>query len=124
MIRLKRVLLLGSLVAFSSALPFPGISRPENQAVLDQASGIINTVAQKALPAVVSITTIKEMTAEEQAGSLPMEPFGLFGQPPAADNAPKRAVSVGSGVVIDRNEGLILTNNHVIEGAERITITF
>src|SRR4051812_15741179 len=97
--RLTRAFLLGSFLLFSSALPFQGLTKNDHQAVLDQAAGIIHTVAQKALPAVVSITTIREMTPEEeQAGALPpsMNPFNLFGGPSeGAGTAPKRAVSVG-----------------------------
>ncbi|HUP58180.1 MAG TPA: trypsin-like peptidase domain-containing protein, partial [Bdellovibrionota bacterium] len=124
MARTTRFLLLGSFVVFSAALPFQGGPPVERQAVLDQAAGIINTVAQKALPAVVSITTIKKMSQEEAEGFPPgLSPFNMFGGPPDADAPPKRGVSVGSGVVID-NEGLVLTNHHVIENAERVTITF
>ena len=31
--------------------------------------------------------------------------------------------SLGSGVIVDAREGLVLTNNHVIEGADDIRVT-
>ena len=38
-------------------------------------------------------------------------------------NAPSPQKGVGTGVVLD-NDGHILTNNHVVSGAQRITVTF
>ncbi|MBG6155695.1 serine protease Do [Labrenzia sp. EL_159] len=40
------------------------------------------------------------------------------------DQAPRRVQSLGSGFVIDGKEGIIITNNHVIEGADEITANF
>ena len=48
------------------------------------------------------------------------------GQPPipgAPQQKPPRAISLGTGFIIDAS-GLILTNNHVIAGADEIKITF
>lgn len=47
-------------------------------------------------------------------------PFGDSGDPAAAD---PRMMGIGSGILI-RKDGLVLTNNHVIEHAERVTVTF
>ena len=54
------------------------------------------------LPAVVSITT-REI--EQNEGGEPVTSCGL-----------------GSGIIVDRR-GYILTNSHVVEGAEEITVT-
>jgi serine protease DegQ len=41
-----------------------------------------------------------------------------------ADGAKKREIrSTGSGVIFDANQGLIITNNHVIDHADEITVT-
>lgn len=49
-------------------------------------------------------------------------PFGGFpGGPP--DAGPRRGAGLGSGVVIDRN-GYILTNNHVVDKADRVQVKF
>ncbi|MEO0730330.1 MAG: Do family serine endopeptidase, partial [Pseudomonadota bacterium] len=39
-------------------------------------------------------------------------------------NSRRKVSSLGSGFVIDGKEGLIVTNNHVIDGADEITIIF
>ena len=41
----------------------------------------------------------------------------------STDNTPRRVQSLGSGFVIDPS-GIIVTNNHVIEGADEITANF
>ena len=38
------------------------------------------------------------------------------------EDRPRRATSLGSGFIIDKS-GLVVTNNHVIEGADKITVT-
>lgn len=40
------------------------------------------------------------------------------------DQQPRRVQSLGSGFVIDGKEGIIITNNHVIEGADEVTANF
>ncbi|NVK35728.1 MAG: DegQ family serine endoprotease [Rhodobacteraceae bacterium] len=40
------------------------------------------------------------------------------------DDRPRKVQSLGSGFVIDGVEGIIITNNHVIEGADEITANF
>lgn len=85
-----------------------------------------NEIAQKALPAVVSISVIRTPTLAEQlpigpfGGAIPFGPFG--GQGPGEMMPEDRSVGLGSGVIV-RPDGHILTNHHVIENAERITVT-
>jgi len=78
----------------------------------------------KVTPAVVTIRT--ERKASPQLTQLPDGfPFGeLFGQrqPRNGRNMPAPMQrGLGSGVIVTR-DGYILTNNHVIEGAERIQV--
>ena len=42
----------------------------------------------------------------------------------AAAGSDRKVSSLGSGFVIDAKEGLIVTNNHVIEGADEIIANF
>jgi putative serine protease PepD len=69
------------------------------------ASDAVVAVAQSASPAVVTITT-------ESAGD--PQSFGPGSFP---------STGIGSGFIFDSN-GLILTNHHVIEGGQTLTVTF
>ena len=75
--------------------------------------------AKKAMPAVVNIYTSKEM---RQRGALADDPLLRRYFPEFAERLPRqRATSLGSGVIVSP-EGYVLTNNHVIEGADDIQL--
>jgi len=71
-------------------------------------------------PAVVSIHS---KTVVRVRNPLAEDPFfrQFFGLP----NTPQERIrqSLGSGVIVDAKQGLVLTNNHVIEGADDIQVT-
>ena len=71
------------------------------------------------MPAVVSITVLSRAPAEDNP--LYRDPFyrRYFGNQPPAE---RRALSAGSGVIIDATRGLVLTNNHVARNADRIEV--
>ena len=74
--------------------------------------------AKKAMPAVVNIYTSKEM----RRGPLADDPLMRRYFPELADRLPRqRATSLGSGVIVSP-EGYVLTNNHLIEGADDIQL--
>jgi serine protease DegQ len=75
--------------------------------------------AKKAMPAVVNIYTSKEM---RQRGTLADDPLLRRYFPDLAEKLPRqRATSLGSGVIVSP-EGYVLTNNHVIDGADDIQL--
>jgi serine protease Do len=91
-------------------------STPNSREVLDRASITFKEISKKATPAVVSISSVKPaLEAEAGAGGGPGHPFGM-GDPDAP------SVGIGSGIII-RADGTILTNNHVVENAERVTVS-
>jgi serine protease Do len=84
-------------------------------------------LARELKPAVVNISTSK--TVKSQRPGLPFKGpgseyfddfFNRFFQ--GRPDAPRHATSLGSGFIID-HEGHILTNAHVVEGADEITVT-
>ncbi|MGB3810550.1 MAG: DegQ family serine endoprotease [Parvibaculum sp.] len=106
----------------------PAFARPLPASLAD--------LAQRLSPAVVNISTSQTLPAgAEPDAALPDEnapdengapddgqtsPFGAPDQPEAPG---EKVQSLGSGFVIDAG-GIIVTNNHVIEGADKIDVTF
>jgi len=86
-------------------------------------------VAKKVQPAVVNITTEKTITikpwerfGEDFFKGSPFEEFFRgFGPREKGREYRHKQRSGGSGVVVDK-EGYILTNNHVIEGADKVKV--
>ncbi len=75
--------------------------------------------AKKAMPSVVNILTSKEM---RQRNPLADDPLLRRFFPELGEHLPRqKATSLGSGVIVS-TEGYVLTNNHVVEGAEEIQI--
>ncbi len=74
--------------------------------------------AKRAMPSVVNIYTSKEV---RQRNPLLDDPVLRRFFPGLSDSEPRRATSLGSGVIVS-SEGYVLTNNHVIEGADEIQL--
>ncbi|HKW80978.1 MAG TPA: trypsin-like peptidase domain-containing protein [Casimicrobiaceae bacterium] len=74
--------------------------------------------AKKAMPSVVNVYTSKEIHHRQL---LPDDPILRRFFPGLDDNEPRRATSLGSGVIVSR-EGYVLTNNHVVEEADDIEL--
>jgi serine protease Do/serine protease DegQ len=76
---------------------------------------------EQSMPAVVNIST--SMNVQIQQNPLMNDPvFRRFFNVP---NQPQQQQknSLGSGVIIDKDQGYVLTNNHVIDKADKITVT-
>ena len=85
-------------------------------------------VARLQTPGVVNVNTTKK-AARQQRGQNPFgDMFGgddfmerFFGGPQGGQDSPSQR-SLGSGFVVDK-DGYILTNRHVVEGADKIQVT-
>jgi serine protease Do len=95
----------------------------------------IAPLAEKLIDAVVNISTTQTVKGAEGV-PLPRVPkgspfeeffddfFTKRGGQGGRGGADRKVSSLGSGFVIDAKEGLIVTNNHVIEGADEIIANF
>jgi serine protease Do len=104
---------------------------PSTSELLTKSAHAFNELAKKATPAVVSITTVKLLSPEAamaEAGfgegpspfENPLDPHG--NSPKGIEKGDQHVVGLGSGIVI-RPDGMILTNSHVVDHAERIEVT-
>ena len=80
---------------------------------------------EKALPGVVNISTRGRVKVRNPLLESPFynDPFfrRFFGQPDIPQY--RETQSLGSGVIVDAEKGYIITNTHVVAGADSITVT-
>lgn len=77
---------------------------------------------EKVLPAVVSVH-VEGTATDDQTQDLPEPLKRFFGQQGQGDDAqPQPFEGLGSGVIIDAQKGYVLTNNHVVNGADKISV--
>ena len=88
---------------------------------LKQFSDQFADIAEKANPAVVTILTEKKIEINQSNRSTPQEDLFrfYFNQPRQREY---KSSALGSGVIIDAKNGYIITNNHVVEDVDEITV--
>lgn len=114
-----------SAVSFAAAQPQSYANGPAS--VADLAEGLLG--------AVVNISTSQIVKGSEGPGAVPMpqlpegSPFqdffnDFFKDKGGNKGGSQKVQSLGSGFVIDANEGIVVTNNHVIADADDIEVNF
>ncbi|EKF43358.1 serine protease [Nitratireductor indicus C115] len=104
------------------------------QRAMAEGPASVADLAERLAGAVVNISTSRS-AGNTGSGKVPMPklPEGsplqeffddFFQEQPDQDHEPQQAQSLGSGFVIDAKEGIVVTNNHVISGADEIVVNF
>ncbi|MCO6512040.1 MAG: DegQ family serine endoprotease [Aridibacter famidurans] len=95
-----------------------GVESPVVPVVVDGVRTSYADVVAKTTPAVVQITAINRGGTGDQTSGIPFDDL-IPQDVPRAEQRPSRGF--GSGVLV-KDDGTILTNHHVIDGADRITV--
>jgi Do/DeqQ family serine protease len=108
----------GIALGASSARTAPTVLPPADERGLPSLAPVL----EKVQPAVVSISVRGRVA---QQNPLLNDPFfrRFFGVPDEQDPQQREFQSAGSGVVVDAAGGLIVTNHHVVDSADEITVT-
>ncbi len=118
MMRRSYVSIFASILFFFLLKPLPSFAFQDFQ--VSESHGFVANVASKVSPSVVRIDMEREIQTDEFESDL-LDPLlrDLLGD---IGTLPKRERGQGSGVIID-SSGLVLTNAHVVERVDRVTIT-
>ena len=105
------------LIVFSIIISFGFAQR----SIVQQFSETFANVAEKVNPAVVTISTDKIIKVDPFQNQYPFNRF--FGWDRDQDQDREfRTKALGSGVIIDARKGYIVTNNHVVDDMDKITV--
>lgn len=121
--------MIGGLVVSSNLnLSETGVAASSSQSTgtLNQLNADFIRISQQVTPAVVSIAMNKTIKHNPQNGGDAEDFFNRFFENPQGGGMPEqdqRQQGLGSGVIVDAEKGLILTNNHVVAEADEIKVT-
>ncbi|WP_414830897.1 DegQ family serine endoprotease [Alteromonas sp. H39] len=101
---------LGMSVTASAALPFFSDKKDEVPSLAP--------MLEEATPAVVSIAVEGTQTSRQQVPEM----FRYFFGAPQEQLRERPFRGLGSGVIIDAEKGYVVTNNHVVDNADEITV--
>ncbi|MBU3020920.1 DegQ family serine endoprotease [Aestuariibacter sp. A3R04] len=116
---LRQMFVVSSVVASSlgmsananAALPFFGEEKKQEMPTLAP-------MLEEAMPAVVSISVEGTQTATQRVPEM----FRYFFGGPQEQVQERPFRGLGSGVIIDADKGYVVTNNHVVDNADEITV--
>jgi Do/DeqQ family serine protease len=116
--KLKSSLLSAAL--FSSTLLLnPSVSVAQLPVAVDgQTLPTLAPMLERVVPGVVSIQVSGAKEVRRR-----VDPFDYFFGQPKPRSQKRQFSGLGSGVIIDAAEGFVVTNNHVIDDAEKIVVT-
>ena len=123
----KRNFVLTSIALGLSVLTTPMMSVAETPTEISagQVMPSLAPMLEKVLPSVVSISVEgkQKSNAAQMDDDIP-EDFKFFFGPDMfdRDRAPRNFKGLGSGAIINAEKGYVLTNNHVIKDADKITV--
>ncbi|MGO9467646.1 MAG: trypsin-like peptidase domain-containing protein [Isosphaeraceae bacterium] len=90
------------------------LAKLDKEQIIDRASALFRLATAAVSPAVVNVHALRARRGGEAFGGLPLG--GNHFQPGF------QSKELGSGVIIDKNKGYIVTNNHVVKDADRILV--
>lgn len=107
----------------TQAAPVPPVSVPSNSdGLLSAYQGTLENIYSTVSPSVVNIRVVSK--ALDSSSNVPQIPgFPFFNLPQQQGPQEQFQTALGSGFVWDQ-DGHIVTNNHVINGADQIEVTF
>ncbi len=100
--------------------PAASASAASAQSVMDAMQTTLENIYNQVRPSVVSISVV---TQQQPSQSQIPSPFFGFPGVPNQPQTPQYGQALGSGFVWDK-QGHIVTNNHVVEGATQIEVSF
>jgi serine protease Do len=103
----------------NSTQPAANASSPSTQSILDAMQTTLENIYNQVRPSVVSISVVTQQSSQSQVPS----PFFGFPGLPNQQQTPQYGQALGSGFVWDK-QGHIVTNNHVVDGATQIEVSF
>jgi serine protease Do len=110
--------------------PAPVVQSGEALSLLAAYEGALQNVYAQVNPSVVNIRVLVDQTGLSslpEGFQMPELPFNFPGNPSSPEgntpSQPQFAQALGSGFVWD-DQGHIVTNNHVVDGASKIEVTF
>ena len=122
---MKRIVF-AALLAATLVSSLPAFAHMPPPTVAGQAVPSLAPMIKRVTPAVVNVSTRGHVEMQQQQNPFMNDPFfqQFFGGQ-GGNNAPvqRQFQSLGSGVIVDADKGYILTNNHVVENADKITVT-